>query len=95
MKAYSRKKLEDKRVDWEMNCLNMFFAQNNEIVVLKSRGPPIISFVIGKRYDLYVFGDVEVPNQLGDERRSMGRRGSTSYDFLGSHRCEIGSRKFV
>ena len=71
------------------------FAQNSEIVVLKSRGPPVISFVIGKRFDLYIFGDVEVPNQLGDERRLRSRRGSTSNGFLGSHRCEIGSEKFV
>ena len=64
MKAKSRKKLKNMRVDWEMYGFNMFYAQNNEVVILQSRGLPITSFVIRKKSDLYIFGNVEVPNHL-------------------------------
>ena len=76
---------EIERVDWETNCLNMFLAQNDEVIVFHTNDFLVIGFIIGKKSDLYVVRDVEISNQLGNKRWLRSRVRSTDYNFLGSH----------
>ena len=65
-----------------MNCLNVFFAQNDEIIINQTSGFPVISFIIRKKSELYVVRDVEIPNQLSDEGWLRSRGGSLPTVFL-------------
>ena len=85
----SRKKLKNKRMNRKTDCLNMSSTQNDEIVVHQTSGLPIVSLIIGEKSELYVFRDVEIPNQLSDERGLRSRGGFVGYRFFRGHCCVV------